>query len=222
MPDRIVRDELLESDRWLELARNTHRLAFIVLLLRVDGLGNLEAGLPRLCRLWACLGGCTREQAIETLQALTDADLIRLYDVDKKRYLHIPRFRQRLRSLRRIAPLSPWTTDHQKQLLAKNMSDTWLTDVGHLLPEVKRSEVKRSEEKRKSQRLVAATQLPADWQLPEEWKTWAVEAHHLDPKQAFGISLAFRDYWHSKAKDNTKRDWFATWRNWIRKETHSV
>jgi len=67
-----------------------------------------------------------------------------------------------------------------------------------------------------------ATRLPADWSLPDEWKDWAVRVHHLDPQRTVRISLAFRDYWIAKAgKDATKADWFATWRNWIRRDAES-
>jgi hypothetical protein len=33
------------------------------------------------------------------------------------------------------------------------------------------------------------------------------------------VSLTFRDHWWGKAgKEGRKADWFATWRNWVRKE----
>lgn len=68
-------------------------------------------------------------------------------------------------------------------------------------------------------RLVRATRLPADWQLPEELKDWAVKVHHLDPQHVVRISLAFRDFWIGKpGAGGCKLDWAATWRNWIRKE----
>jgi len=65
---------------------------------------------------------------------------------------------------------------------------------------------------------VRATRLPPDWRLPEDWKAWAVQVHHLEPDRVVRISLTFRDYWIAKAKDAAKVDWLATWRNWIRKE----
>ena len=55
-----------------------------------------------------------------------------------------------------------------------------------------------------------ATRLPADFN-PK-----------LEPEAESGIDRAkelanFRDYWNSKARDNTKLDWQATWRQWARK-----
>ena len=44
MADRLIRDELLESDRWLDLHSDTTRLAYVGLLLLADDFGNLEGG----------------------------------------------------------------------------------------------------------------------------------------------------------------------------------
>ena len=65
--------------------------------------------------------------------------------------------------------------------------------------------------------------LPEDWTLPDKWFDWVLL--HCDPGE---IQLTsddikvqadwFKDYWHAKTGANaTKLDWFATWRNWIRK-----
>lgn len=157
MPDRIVRDELLESDRWLSVPRNTHRLAFVCLLLQADALGNMEGSDGRLWRLWRDpLRLDARTAIAEILDSLLSADLIRLYEVDGKRLIHIPRYRQRLRYLGRVQPASPWTTDDQKQRLEKKSPGdsqvrTGCSPGAHRLEvEVKRSEVevKRSEEKK--------------------------------------------------------------------------
>lgn len=58
--------------------------------------------------------------------------------------------------------------------------------------------------------------LPDDWFLPKAWGEWALEQGW----EIESIRLEadkFGDYWRSKAgKDACKRDWFATWKNWIR------
>ena len=122
MPDRIIRDELLDSDRWLSLRRNTHRLAYLCLLLRCDALGNMEATDGALWRAWRDPLALTDRAAIfDLLGALVDADLVRIYQAegDAKRYAHLPRTRFPLRYVYRICPISPWTTDEQKQILEK-------------------------------------------------------------------------------------------------------
>jgi len=119
MPDRIIRDELLESERWLTLKDNADRLAFFALLLRADSLGNFSGEPYRLMRLWRDFGINTRELVAKTLTELVDHDLVRIYDADSyPQLLHIPRFGQRnLRYIKRVYPLSPWTTNEQKQKL---------------------------------------------------------------------------------------------------------
>ena len=240
MPDRILRDELLQSERWLQLARNTHRLAFVCLIPAADALGNMEASDGRLWRLWRDPLRLDERVAIaEILEALVAADLIRLYEVEGKRYLHVPRSRQRLRYLGRLFPPSPWTTTEEKQRL--DISFTGSTPDRHrartgLSPaEVKRSEVevKRSEEKKPvevkgrsgggTRRTPAVgSRLPPDWRLPEDWKNWALLIRKdWTPQGIVRESLTFRDYWLAKSgKDATKVDWLATWRNWIRRAEH--
>lgn len=169
MPDRVIRDELLSSERWLSLKDNSDRLAFVVLLLSSDALGNLEAGEFRLLRIWRDFGINTVPLVNKVLSELADCDLVRIYNADEKRYLHIPRYRQELRYLKRHFPLSPWTTDAQKQAIAKNSRRA--NDVQAPSAHEKRSEEKRSEEKKTKG---ARPALP-DW-LPSE--TWGAFREH--------------------------------------------
>ena len=62
------------------------------------------------------------------------------------------------------------------------------------------------------------TRLPENWTLPDEWLQWAID-QNLAPLSNLKLEGdRFRDYWWAKAgKDATKRDWFATWRNWTRR-----
>jgi hypothetical protein len=63
-----------------------------------------------------------------------------------------------------------------------------------------------------------ATRIPVDWQPSDELRTWA-ETERPDLSLQNTIA-SFVDYWTAKAgKDATKRDWDATFRNWVRKET---
>lgn len=107
MPDRIIRAGLLESDRWLDLRDSTERLAYVAALLKADDLGTLDATDGALVRLWG--GPCnvhSREEAVKVLEALAAQDLVRTYTADGKRYIFVPRFRQRFRArtLKRPAP----------------------------------------------------------------------------------------------------------------------
>lgn len=61
-----------------------------------------------------------------------------------------------------------------------------------------------------------ATRLPSDWRPPPEYLDYAL-SKDLSPQEARNEADKFRDYWVAKSgKDATKRDWLATWRNWIR------
>lgn len=61
-----------------------------------------------------------------------------------------------------------------------------------------------------------ATRLPPGWDPPDDG--WAMACNALGSGVALVELEKFRDYWLAKAgKDATKRDWPATWRNWVRR-----
>jgi uncharacterized protein YdaU (DUF1376 family) len=61
------------------------------------------------------------------------------------------------------------------------------------------------------------TRLSEDWQLSEEQKQFCKqERPDLDPVK---VSAGFKDYWISVAgAKGVKKDWDATWRNWVRNQ----
>jgi len=68
---------------------------------------------------------------------------------------------------------------------------------------------------KRESRSAAGSRLPTDWQPPQELIDWAkLERPDLNVTSQID---RFRDYWTAKAgKEATKRDWPATFRNWIR------
>ena len=78
------------------------------------------------------------------------------------------------------------------------------------------SHINRSK-KQKSKPLASGTRMSDDWKLPSEWAAWAKEERpDLNIKE---VSEIFRDYWLGvSGKSGIKRDWLATWRNWVRRE----
>lgn len=112
MPDRILRDEVWLSDRFLDLPTDACRLGFLRMVSEADDFGNLEGGLKRLFRL---LSPCTQiksETALAaTLEALIEADLVRMYKVDGRELMHIPRTRPHRQYIVRKMPVSPWDAD---------------------------------------------------------------------------------------------------------------
>lgn len=91
MPCRLIRDELLESERVLALPIEA-RWLYVTILLSADDLGLFEATSFKLARR----SDIRREAGEQLLSMLADADLVRLYEANGKRYGFIPRFRQRI------------------------------------------------------------------------------------------------------------------------------
>lgn len=118
MSDRLIRDELLDSARWIALrprkatpqqvaTANAARCCFIALTLTADDYGNLEASEVRLERLWHdfLLDSSDPEELGAITKSLAAAGLIHQYVADGKSFIHIPRFRQRLRTQKAKHPM---------------------------------------------------------------------------------------------------------------------
>lgn len=206
MPDRIVRDELLESEKWLSLKDNADRLAFVALLLRADSLGNFSAEPFRLMRMWRDFGINSVALVAKTLSELADHDLVRLYKAEEKPLLHVPRFNQRTRYLKRVFPPSPWTSDEQKQQLKNNSPDSHPPITGLSPVEVKRSEVKRSKS-------IGAKVALESFEVTEPMSEWAVGLG-LPQQRVMPETSKFFD--HHVSKGSAFKDWDAAWRNWMR------
>jgi hypothetical protein len=94
----------------------------------------------------------------------------------------------------------------------KMISERYQVDVPETETE---TETKReTETERPTSAKSRSTKLDANWQLPDDYAIWAKqERPELNVNQ---VAAGFKDYWISEAK--AKADWFATWRNWIRKQ----
>ena len=62
--------------------------------------------------------------------------------------------------------------------------------------------------------------LDPNWKLPKEWGEWALsDRPGLTADDVRKEADKFKDHWLAKAgKDASKRDWLATWRNWMRSD----
>lgn len=70
---------------------------------------------------------------------------------------------------------------------------------------------------RKEKKSSRGTRLDPDWDLPIPWGEWA-EKQGMTQDAIIRECDKFKDWWLAKSgKDATKTDWFATWRNWIRR-----
>ena len=60
------------------------------------------------------------------------------------------------------------------------------------------------------------TRLSENWTLPKLWGEWAT-SQLLNRKETLDQADRFRDYWIAiPGQRGVKRDWLATWRNWVR------
>lgn len=219
MPDRIIRDELLTSERYWTVCDEA-KLLYIHILLCADDTARYTARNFSLRQ--KCFAGRSMEpeRMERLLNELADHDMIRLYEVDGERYLFVPRFRQRLRFHNSKFHAPPKEIND----LPEQKTDLSKTQDSLKSAEVKRSEVKRSEEKigvsakaDPSSTKNLGSRLPDDWVLPSEWALWAMnERPDLNPAD---IADKFRDYWHGVAgAKGRKANWQATWRNFVRAE----
>lgn len=134
MPDRIIRDELLQSERWLDLPTDTHRLVYTGLLLRADDYGNLEGGPRRLYRWMHAFTQVKNEaDSIKVMSDLQDAGLVLRYEVENKEYWHIARFKNSRWYWTRRCPQSPYSDDNDNEK-KQRPSEKRDTHVAHTLP----------------------------------------------------------------------------------------
>jgi hypothetical protein len=93
MPNRIVRDAVLDSERYLALSHPVERLLFFELILLADDYGLVPLGCGFLARRTTACGGMPQEQSNRLISALADVDLIRVYVAESgSRFAYIPRF----------------------------------------------------------------------------------------------------------------------------------
>lgn len=140
MPDRIIRDELLTSERYWNVSDEA-KLLYIHLLISADDTARYTG--KNFSLRTRCFPGRSMESVrMETLLTeLVDQDLIRLYEVDKERFVFIPRFKQRLRFINSKYPEPP---NQINDLVIQKTDLSQAKDI----PKTGSSQQKRREEKR--------------------------------------------------------------------------
>lgn len=216
---------MLESERVLSLPVEA-RWLYVTILLSADDVGLFEANSFKLSRR----ADMRREQCDQLLAMLADADLVRLYEADGKRFGFIPRFRQRIqiKFLKHPAPPAGLMDDDDdatnkiKHLASKTTVIQPLDNGDPTAAQPSEAKAKAEVEEKKKRAgthndAARGTRLPAELTLPDEWAAFCRTTRpDLTPHIVFD---GFRDYWLAKAgRDGTKRDWAATWRNWVRNE----
>ena len=227
MPSRLIRDEMLESEAILSLPVEA-RWFYVTILLSADDVGLFEATAFKLARR----ADIRRESGEAYLGMLVDAGLVRLYEVDGKRFGFIPRFRQRLQIKRTRYPVPPLALlqgDDDALNKIKALADK-KTVVQPLRtrcaavaqppepePEPEPEYISKNNPNKERERTARGTRLDPAMQLPDDWREYCkANRPDLDAAKVFEN---FRDYWIAKSGQNsTKLDWAATWRTWVRHE----
>jgi hypothetical protein len=160
LPDRIIRDELLTSERYWSVSIEAQRL-FIHLLLVVDDTARFS-GKNYTIRASCFPGQAVSPDKLEKMLAeLQDEDLVRLYQVGGERFIFVPRSRQRLRFRNSKYPAPPPEISD----ISEEKTDLSMTQV-ELKPDSSRQ--KRREEKRREENNKVAS-LP-DWLPGTAWE----------------------------------------------------
>lgn len=151
MPNRIIRDALLDSPRYWSVSMEC-KLFFFHLLLLADDFGCISLAPVFIRR--RCFDKAPSQSKLDDLIAgLQKADLIRTYIVDGGTYAFIPRYRQRLQRMTLKHPLPPesiWIGDKDAQNKFKKINNegTFPTVGQPLAISSPTTEVKGSEQNR--------------------------------------------------------------------------
>lgn len=116
MPTRMIRDSVLDSERYLSCS-DSEKLLFHQMMLLADDLGCLSIA-PAFLGRRAFSERPSDARLTKLLQGLADVDLIRIYEYRDTRYAFIPRFRQRLQreTLKHPAPPPEMISDQKEAL----------------------------------------------------------------------------------------------------------
>lgn len=223
MPDRIVRQNILTSDRVNSLSWAAE-VFYRRLMSVTDDYGRYEAR-PSILRAFMYplkLTKVTDKDVSNWLDECANADLILIYCVGNKEYLEIHNYGQRLRLMRSKYP-SPSEDSGCQQKTA---------DVSNLPPETKRRESESETESEKKRKEVRAHSVPTvknSFVIPTQEEvrdyfkkvmgnpkkpgSWPEDKCHMEADTLLDHYTA-NDWVQNKGKPI--KDWKAACRNWIR------
>lgn len=175
-----------------------------------------------LTQAWDTLArrsGCTLPAFKKAIETLVDDGKVEVSDAgiwSEKCDKHIAQRRERSDSAKAAAG-KRWEKIKEKQ--RKTDANAMRTQCQpEPEPEIEKEEPNGSSKKSGSGSSKGkGTRLPYNWHLPMAWGEWAV-AEGMDEFSVRREGDRFADYWHGlSGARGVKRDWQATWRNWIRK-----
>lgn len=98
-----------------------------------------------------------------------------------------------------------------------NVDDNVRGNIPLITPPQKTEEVKKPKQEKTNGTKIEIYLTQFDGQIPNEWFEWCTNTLQWQPERIRNVFEGFYDYWLGKSGQNaSKRDWFATWRNWCR------
>lgn len=195
MGSRMIRDGLLDSDRYWSVSTDARQM-FVHLLLLADDFGCVSLSATFIRR--RCFNDApSHERIAKLINELSDADLVRPYDVDRGCYGFIPRFKQRLQRNTLKHPKPPeWLIEgdlHAVEMFNKINKETTKPTVDQPLPTVDQPistvgqppEVKRSEEKNNVGHRASVDALSATG-FEDFWRLYPKKVAKQTAKKAWG------------------------------------
>jgi len=241
MPNRVIRDSVLDSDRYVGLTHDAERLLFLELLLMADDFGLVPLNFAFLRRRASPCAGRSEKQVNEMVEQLVERDLVRLYrSGSASLFGYIPRFGNVPRAKKPKWPLPPdqpafseinnlarscaanvRTCNANAQHLQTNEpeteteTETYPTKGGECFKGSGAQATGDTPRKRSAN--TTGSRLPSDWVLSRELGEWAMQDCGMTREAVKAEAEKFADYWHGVAgAKGRKADWAATWRNWCR------
>lgn len=199
MPSRLIRESILDSERYLECTES-ERLFFLHLMLLADDFGCVSLA-PAFIGRRAFSERPSDVRLTKMVASLVDADLIRCYEFEGAIYGFVPRFRQRLQRMTLKCPMPPESLLSDDKIALENFNriknSSRNPDVGQQLanrspavgqpPEVEvevEGKMKRSRRiLRSDAREPASTFRPISELLPAKIKSRLIEPNTQPPSQ---------------------------------------
>lgn len=204
MPNRLLKEGIVDSSA-IDALTSEEEVFFYRLLVVSDDFGRMDARPAILkSRCFPLKDSPKMVEKIDNyLRSLVIQGLAQCYQVDGKPYLQILKWEQRVRSKEKYP-----SADCGQMTVICQTDDRLGKGLG----------LCKGNGKGYGENAVASkpTRFSKDFELPQEWIDFCkTERPDLNPKNVFE---EFKDYWIAKPKDNTKLDWLATWRGWVRRQ----
>lgn len=191
------------------------RIAFAGLWTACDREGRFKWSVPEL--KLDCLPFDDLDFS-RVLDALTTRGFVKKYTVDGCEYGVVPSFHkhQSINNKERVSDIPEPVENTAQSNASSTRSTRDLTKTkgkGREGNKVEKEITKVISQKKSNK----GTRLKSGWVVPDEWIEWAA-SQGMQADRTQRESEKFSDYWPAQpGQRGVKSDWFATWRNWIRK-----